>query len=289
MRHRLMCLVLLLAVPAFAQEDAPSVSPSEREPTSSWTISFEPRLWYGGPSGDITFPGGTIADEKITLDDLNMDSPRASPYGEFRVQRGRLRFAFAGSAFSADKRSTVLRTETLGSVPVFAGETASFGFSSWTAEARALYEVYSYIDGSTTDGRDVLRFRTLLGGGLRASSVDLDLAVAPTSGLRTGLEPTSLAYDGTFAEPILAAAVEMDLYERFMFSVNASGGAFGTGDRSSSSFSIEPALAWHPQPNIGLEIGFRIHVYRLKDGNEPSQFEWSGSMAGLYGGLSLRF
>lgn len=288
MFHRLATLVLLLAAPAFAQDEA-TPSPTSREPTDSWTVSFEPRLWYAGPSGDITFPGGTTFDEKITLDDLNMDSPRASPYGEFRVQRKRLRFVFAGSAFDADKSSTALRSESLGSVPVFAGETTTLGFSSWTAEARALYLVYSYIDGSTSDGRDVLRFRTLIGGGLRASSINLDLAVAPTSGLRTGLETTALAYDGTFAEPILAAAVELDLYERFMFSVNASGGAFGTGDLSSSSFSIEPALAWHPQPNIGLEVGFRIHIYRLKDGSEPSQFEWSGSMAGLYAGLSLRF
>jgi len=74
-----------------------------------------------------------------------------------------------------------------------------------------------------------------------------------------------------------------------MFSINSTIGAFGTGDTSSASFTIEPALIWHPQPNIGLEVGYKIHIYRLKDGNDPSQFEWSGSIAGLYTGVSVRF
>jgi hypothetical protein len=227
--------------------------------------------------------------DTIDLDDLNMDSPRSSPYGELKVQRGKLRIALGGSAFDASSTATAPRTIALGSVPVFAGETTSLDFSTWSAEARGMYEVYSYIDGSTEDGRDTLRARVLVGGGLRVSSIDLDFSVAASSAMRVGGENTAVSYDGTYAEPILAAALELDLYERFMFSVNATGGAWGTGDQSSASFTVEPALIWHPHHNIGLEIGYKMHIYRLQDGDEPSQFEWSGSIAGLYGGVSIRF
>lgn len=280
--------VLLLAAPALAQDAEPE-SPWSRPPSANWTLSFEPRVWYAGPSGDLNFPGGTIARDKVTFDELNLDSPRLSPYGEFRVQRGRLRFAFAGSSFDGDRTGRAPRTETLGSVAVFAGETTNFEFANWFAEARVLYQLTSYVDGSTEDGRDVLRFRTLLGGGMRVSAVDLEYSVTPSNPGRTGAEMTALDYDGTFAEPMLAAAVELDLYERFLFSINASAGGFGSGDQSSTSFTIEPALAWHPHHNIGLEIGYRMQVYQLEDGEEPSQFEWSGSMAGVYGGVSIRF
>jgi hypothetical protein len=290
MRHAILALALALATPALAQPAEPAANdPWSREPTSTWTISFEPRLWYAGTAGDINFPGGTVANDQIDLSDLNMDSPRSTPYGELKLQRGKLRIAIAGSAFDASTTSNALRTETLGSVALFAGETSALDFSTWTAEARALYLLYSYIDGTTDDGRDILRARVLVGGGLRVSSINLDFAVTPTSGARTGAETLALSYDQVFAEPILAVAMELDLHERFMFSLNATAGAFGTGDTTSASFTIEPALIWHPKPNIGLEIGYKMHIYRLKDGNDPAQFEWSGSIAGLYGGVSVRF
>ncbi len=290
MRFRFFAIACAIATSASAQDGTdPRAVEQIGNGASGWTIAFTPRLWYAGPAGDVNLPGGTLAMDKVDLDDLNMDSPRATPYGELKLQRGKLRIALGGSVFDASNTATSPRTIALGSVSVFSGETTRLDFSTWTAEARALYEVYSYRDGTTADGRNTLSARVLVGGGVRVSSIDLDFAVVPTDVARIGTEMTAVAYDGTFAEPILAGALELDLYERFMFSVNATGGAFGTGDRTSASFTVEPALIWHPQHNIGLEIGYKMHIYRLKDGVEPAQFEWSGSIAGLYAGVSIRF
>lgn len=287
--QRLIALLGCLVTPVtFAQQDA-AASPWERSRLHDWTISFEARAWYAAPAGDLTLPGGTVAGDEIDLDLLNMDSPKLTPSGELRFQRGKLRIGLSGSAFNADRASTIATTQTLGAVAVWAGERAQLDFSHWSFETQALYEVFSYVDGSTSDGRDAVRLRGLLGGGVRVSALDLNFRVTPTDPGRTGSETLAVGYDGTFAELMIAGAFEIDLNENWFISVEGSGGWFGLDDRTSSSFSIEPTLAWHPNPHVGVEVGYRMLIHRMEDGNTPSQFEWSGSLAGLFGGLSVRF
>lgn len=273
---------------ALAQE-AEQSSPWSRPRLHDWTLSFEARAWYQAPSGELTLPGGATPDDEIELDELNMDSPRLAPYGEFRVQRDKLRFGFSGSFFEADRGSTIETTRTLGAVEVFAGERARLDFSHWSFDAVALYELFSYVDGSTADGRDEVRIRGSLGGGLRVSGVDFDFAVNPTDPDRTGDETLTSGYDGTFVELLAAAALDIDLYERWYLSVEASGGAFGLDGRTSSSFSIEPTLVWHPTSRVGVEVGYRLLIHRMEDGDSPGEFAWNGSMAGVFAGLSVRF
>ncbi len=273
---------------ALAQE-AEDVSPWSRPRLHDWTLSFEARAWYAAPSGDLRLPGGVAADDKIEMDELGADSPRLSPYGEVRVQRGKLRFGFSGSFFSADEGSTIEATRTLGEVDVYAGEHARLDFSHWSLDALALYEVFSYVDGSTVDGRDEVRIRGSLGGGLRVSGVDFDFAIDPTDPGRTGGETLTSGYDGTFVELVAAAALDIDLYERWYLSVEATGGAFGLDDRTSTSFSIEPTLAWHPNSRVGVEVGYRMLIHRMEDGESPGEFEWNGSLAGVFAGVSVRF
>ncbi len=270
-------------------QDAEEVTPWSRPRLHDWTLSFEARAWYQAPSGDLTLPGGVTPDDDIDLADLNMDSPQLAPYGKLRVQRGKLRFGFAGSFSSADEGSAIETTRTLGEVDVYAGERAQLDFSHWSCDALVLYEMFSYVDGSTVDGRDVVCIRGSLGGGLRVNGVDFDFAVDPTDPGRTGGEVLDSGYDGTFVELMAAAALDIDLYERWYISVEASGGTFGLDDRTSTSFSIEPALAWHPNSRVGVEVGYRLLIHRMEDGESPEQFEWAGSMAGVFAGVSLRF
>lgn len=288
MRSFLVLFGCLISPVAFAQDDA-AVSPWERPRLHDWTISFEARGWYSAPSGDLTLPGGTVSGDEIDVDLLNMDSPKLTPYGELRFQRGKLRIGVSGSAFSADRASTISTTQTLGSVAVWTGERAQLDFSHWSFETQALYELFSYVDGSTSDGRDAVRIRGLVGGGVRASALDLNFSVTPTDPGRSGGETLAVGYDGTFAELMVAGALEIDLYEKWFISLEGSGGSFGLDDRTSSSFSIEPTLAWHPNRRVGVEVGYRMLIHRMEDGGSPSQFEWKGSMAGLFGGVSVRF
>ncbi|GAB4383318.1 MAG: hypothetical protein Kow0022_02820 [Phycisphaerales bacterium] len=288
MQRLIVLLGCLIAPIALAQQDA-APSPLERARLHDWTLSFEARAWYAAPAGDLTLPGGSVGGDEIDLDLLNMDSPKLTPSGELRFQRGRVRIGLSGSAFSADRASTVATTQTLGAVAVWAGERAQLDFSHWSFETQALYEVFSYVDGSTSDGRDAVRVRGLLGGGVRVSALDLNFRVTPTDPGRTGSETLAVGYDGTFAELMIAGAFEIDLDENWFISVEGSGGWFGLDDRTSSSFSIQPTLAWHPNPHVGVEVGYRMLIHRMEDGSAPSQFEWSGSLAGLFGGLSVRF
>lgn len=281
----LMPLALLTTVAAGQAEE----SPWNRPRLHDWTLSFEARAWYQSPGGDLTMPGGTLSGEKIDLDDLNMDSPKLSPYGELRFQRDKLRIGLSGSQFSSDRWSTVGATQTIGDVPIYAGERSKLDFSHWSFEANGMYEVFSYVDGTTTDGRDMVRLRGLLGGGLRATNVSFDFDVTPTDAARSGSEPLHVGYDGTFVELIAAASLEIDLYEKWFISVDASGGGFGLDGRTASSFAIEPTFAWHPNSKVGVEVGYRLLIHRLEDGDEPAQFEWSGSMAGVFAGVSVRF
>lgn len=286
---RLIVWVCSVACSTAIAQDAGKVTPWNRPRLHDWTLSFEARAWFEAPSGDLTLPGGVTPDDEIDLDDVNMDSPRLSPYGELRVQRGKLRLGFGGSFFSADEGSTVETTRTLGEVDVYAGERARLDFSHWSFDALALYELFSYVDGSTSDGRDEVRIRGSLGGGLRVSSVDFDFSIDPTDPARTGGEVLAGGYDGTFVELMAAAALDIDLYERWYLSVEASGGTFGLDDRTSTSFSIEPTLAWHPNTRVGVEVGYRLLIHRMEDGDSPGEFEWAGSMAGLFAGVSVRF
>jgi len=277
----------VLASLALGQADEPS--PWERSRLHDWTISLEARAWYPAPSGDLTLPGGSALDDAVDLADVNMDSPRVIPYGEIRLQRGKWQIGLAASTFSAEASAVMTTTRTLGAVPTFAGETTHLDFSHWSFETRGLYQLFSYVDGSTADGRDRVRIRGLAGAGVRASAVDVDFRVVPTSSARTGAETLSVSYEGTFVELMAAGALEIDLSERWFISVEASGAFSGLDDRTSSSFSIEPTFAWHPTPNLGVEVGYRMLIHRMEEGPSPSDFEWAGSLAGIFGGVSLRF
>lgn len=278
--------VVLLATVATGQTEE---SAWTRPRLHDWSVSFEARAWYQSPGGDLTMPGGAVSGENIDLDELNMDSPKLSPFGKLRFQRDKLRIGLSGSQFSADRSSTVGSAQTIGDVPIYAGERSNLDFSHWSLETDAMYEVFSYVDGSTTDGRDEVRLRGLLGGGLRATNVGIDFDVTPTDASRSGLEPVHVGYDGTFVELIAAASLEIDLYEKWFISVDVSGGGFGLDGRSASSLAIEPTFTWHPSSRVGVEVGYRMLIHRLEDGDAPAQFEWNGSMAGVFAGVSVRF
>jgi hypothetical protein len=274
---------------AWAQVPEQPASPWGVEARTHWTIAFEPRLWYAGPSGDFRFPGGSATNDKIDLDELSIDDPVASPYGELRLQRGPWRIVVSGSATDADATSTIDTTRVLGSVAVFSGERARLDFSHASFEAQALYRLGHYVDGKTAQGRDIVRFAMFAGLGMRFTNIDLDFAVTPTSIARVGGEVTALSYEHTFVEPMIAASAELLVYEKFSLGVEGTFGFFESGDVSSASASIEPTFGWFPVDNLGIEIGYRMLIHRMEDGQDPSQFEWSGSMAGLFAGVSLRF
>jgi hypothetical protein len=40
---------------------------------------------------------------------------------------------------------------------------------------------------------------------------------------------------------------------------------------------------------VGVKVGYRMLLFGLSDGDGADEFEWSGSMAGLYFGAQISF
>ena len=51
----------------------------------------------------------------------------------------------------------------------------------------------------------------------------------------------------------------------------------------------EADAQWRPHPNVGVQIGWRQVAYWLNDGEGEDEFEYNGRMAGIQGGLVIRF
>jgi hypothetical protein len=90
--------------------------------------------------------------------------------------------------------------------------------------------------------------------------------------------------------PIIGGKLTMDITRRFTIDLQTTFGYFTDGgDKASFTWDIFPGFTYYPLENVGLQIGYRQLLYRLESGTKDQPFEWAGAMAGIYGGLSIRF
>ncbi|MCW5777735.1 MAG: hypothetical protein KIS87_14965 [Phycisphaeraceae bacterium] len=271
--------VACVSVPAAGQEETP-VGGSD-----SWTVRFEPAVWFVGASGDLRLPGTAASGngQKLDMGDLNLDSPRASPFGELHLKRGPWRISLSGLAFSSGGRDfAAAGPGQLGPIAYDAGDMLALSMEYTTFSATGGYEFLTAERGTTDDGGVKLRSRLIGFAGARFHDVDFDASLQAAAG-------ASVSADNLFAEPIAGVRWELDIHERFVIDVVGAAGAFGWGDQSSWSADIVVGFTWRPVENLGVQIGYRQLVVGLKDGDAPEQFEWRGAVAGLYAGAVLRF
>ncbi|HZW06826.1 MAG TPA: hypothetical protein VFF65_06855, partial [Phycisphaerales bacterium] len=94
----------------------------------------------------------------------------------------------------------------------------------------------------------------------------------------------------TFVSPLVGLRLDLQLPYNFAVDVNANVN-FVPGDTSSFGFEIAPTFTWRPTRNIGVQIGYRLLIADNETGDEGADdfFSLDGSLAGLYGGVEIRF
>lgn len=265
---------------------------------TGWNVQVEPLLWYWSPSGRIRLPatsgsGGASAGgfgdsgSRVKVAELNLDSPRFSPAGEVHLSIDRFRVSFSGAGYEINRdQSQADESFRLGASEVVAGDTLDVDFEFITAELTLGYNVWSKDFAADTDASRGLAakplvLRTYLLGGVRMYHTDISV--------RNVSAGTSADASEWFAEPILGARAEVEINEVFTIDLQLSGGYWADSDKSASSIDVAVGFMYRPHPNVGLQIGWRQVAFDLNDGEGVSEFEFDGRMAGVYGGIVLRF
>lgn len=280
-------LILAALVPSARAQEVPGTKEPPGQPTGdlgdpryiqpTWKIQFQPSVWYDSPGGKLRFPGGST---EVQMQDINLDSPRISPYAELHLRDGNWRLGFSGSAVSLSDRGAIqTQSTTIGSIPIAAGDrtVSSFDFATFQAEVG-----YRLPVGGLLTGKNDPDFYTTweVVGGLRLYDVDTHIS-APAG---------SVSAHEFLGAPYLGFRADMEVIHGFAVELEASYAAFSDGgDESVFGGNVEAGFIWRPWTNVGLRAGYRMLLTDIKSGSGNNRFEWNGAAAGLFGGLTLRF
>lgn len=287
-------LVALTTIPLAAlagiasAQDAPAasgtsvpMSTAEVSLMSGWTLQFEPMVHYIAPSGDFKLPNAANMDtEEVSVEDLNLDDTRLAPFGEVHFRRDKWRISISGLWYSLDDQTQAAdESFQLGDLAIAAGDEIESSLDFWTLEAVASYRVFEDQTDQNSKGIIGAAVGVDILGGIRFFDVDLEVN-APSG---------SQSEHHLWAQPVLGARVEISLWENFGFDVTSAVGYLPLGDNTSLSWDIVAAFHWRPWENVGVQIGYQQLAFTLENGDDEEEFRWEGSMAGLFGGLLIRF
>lgn len=273
-------LLSAASAPALGQNSTTQEKPSLEPPIPGWTIQFEPSAWYVAPGGQVLLPGATRAPEQQRIEVIDLDNPRLSPFAEVHVRRGPWRFTGGGFGFAmAAHQAAAQEAGQIGDVFFDAGDVVSSRLDFSSFEATAGYRVFEKAM-NPSHGVYALVFAVDVVGGARA--YDLSTTVGGPGG------STSSA-DEFFAEPIVGLKMDAEIYKRFTVDLQTTLGAQPLGGRTVWSWDLFVGGVWRPVENVGVQLGFRQLLFDLKAGADAEEFRFRGGMAGLYGGLELRF
>lgn len=267
---------------------------------TGWVIQIEPLMWYVSPSGELTLParsgsggstGGGFSDsgDSVRLSELNLDSPQFEPAGDLQVSIDRFRVGFSGATNSVTRDSTIADEDfRLGAVEIAAGDELAVDFELTTVQLTLGYNVWSTdfskhkLEHDET-GISPIALRLYAFGGIRLYETDISVENLSTAASAEASE--------TFFEPIIGARAELQIARPFTIDVEFSGGFYADSDRSASSFDVAVGFMYHPHPNVGIQLGWRQLAFSLSDGEDDSvsEFDYTGRLAGLYTGITLRF
>jgi hypothetical protein len=287
--RRLACTIAVitsLAASAPAQEPTPAQEPVQTPPQepsplkvnapAPWTVQFEPSGWYVAPGGRVRLPGAPASTPRVFVTDLNLDSPRWTPFGELHLRSGDWRLTLSGMAFSSSDRGAVQGGPgQIGSVIFDAGDLLTSTLDFTSVEASAAYTFNEHLGGSENfiGTIDAL-------GGVRA--YDVDFRIQGPAG--------SDSDDRFFAHPFVGAKVSMDIMRDFTIDVQLDLGYFPQGGGGDAlGYEVVAGFQWRPTPNLGVQIGYRDLAWSLVSGSGDDRFDYTGALQGLYVGGILRF
>ncbi|MGD9689535.1 MAG: hypothetical protein AB7K52_06985 [Phycisphaerales bacterium] len=245
-----------------------------------WTLQVTPRIWLVSPSGRIKLPSNGPAGSKIRVEDLNLDHPRVEPFGQLDLKLGDFRISFSGFNNSLNESGGSGAGFQLGNTIVAPGGAFNTSLDFTSLQIQLGYRVWSYdfgAEGGDAPDRTVLWLDVLAGG--RYYDVDIDFSSAGTT--------TSV--DETFAELFAGAHVELQVARDFSVEAELTGGGWSASDHSVLSIDVALAFTWRPVDAVGLQIGWRQLAFDLADGAGAGEFEYTGRLAGLFLGLTIRF
>jgi len=244
---------------------------------TEFDVEFEPFVWFVSPGGDVGFGGGSPL---IHTSDLSLDNPRVLGGAELHLMRDKWRLSLLGAHAQQDGDMTAASSLTLGTLSVAPGDTLHAEFAMTVASIRVGYEVWSFATDPDENGTPEVSSRVELVGGLRAFDYSLETEI-------NGGGPGARVKGDLFhVEPIVGAKWEINFDDLYTIDFATNFGYLPKlGDQSSSSLDLTVGFKYRPTPNVGAQIGYRLLVFDL----ETDDVEAEGALAGLYGGISIRF
>jgi hypothetical protein len=243
---------------------------------SDWAASIEPMWWYPGLFGDLRIEGST---SEAAIEDIGIDEPESTPAVEALLRDGDLTVHLSGFFFSQSANAEAQAPFTIGAYSASQGDTvsSSVDFASFEATVGTLLWERRLDAGE----RDPVELR--LDGYAGVRTYDFDFAVGPPGSV--------VARDGaTWLDLIVGARLEVEITREFSFDVAADIGAMAWDGAGSASANIITGFQWRPVPNVGAQIGYRFMYIGYNDGDDGAEeFDFVGSLAGLYGSVVFRF
>jgi hypothetical protein len=286
---RIVCLAFLLefAAPAVAQRTALNPQPEDIAPPGdtddphlyeNWVLRFEPAVWYVAPGGRFHLPGEPAGTEETWVSDVNLDSPRASPFGELHLRTSeKWRFTFSAFSLEQENRGTIANDfGTFGPHAYSPGDPLEASLNLVSGEITAAWRLPFELGKKSQDfeGR-----AELIGG---ARFIDFGLELSAPSG--------TVSEDLFYLEPIVGFKVNLEVTQQFTIDLQNTFGYWSDGaDKRSMTWDILVGFMYFPLENVGIQIGYRQLLLDLEEGKGEEFFEYHGAAAGVYGGLSIRF
>lgn len=248
-----------------------------------WTLEFHPGIWYAGLSGDVKLPRSASGPSSVVdlVDDLDLDEPRVSPFGELNLAKGKWTIALRGFNYGNDGTATLSSSGSLGDVDFVPGSTLRSSFDTTVIEIEGGYRLYGRQISPMTGGGYRLKtdIRALVGARLFA----VDYSVTNTSPTIGGFLTDSA--DDFAAHPLIGGKLNLDFYEDFSVTFQITAGALS----DSYGFDIVVGGQWRPVKNVGVQIGYRALFFGMTSGSDNQEFEFEGSLQGLFAGVTFNF
>lgn len=254
-----------------------------RERTRDWTLEIQPGVWFAAPRGDLRLPGGRTSQ----IEDLNFDEVSAAPTLDARLRIGNWQVEARAAFFSADDDVRSSTAADFGAFVIADGDRINADLESTSVQLRVGRRVWSadLTDATASPIGEGIRapergvnIDLELFGGVRVNHYDIEITA-----LSGGAAGQSTGADETWVQPTVGLGLRIDFENRITIDVTGDVGVWS--DSFSADITATVGYAW--TNNIQTDIGYR-YAHNSFDGGSDD-LEISGSIAGLFAGLTIRF